>query len=340
MHDVTLLDNAPRTLQLHPGTLALEGRPMTQAPPASHVQPPAISGLLGCPLTPFTADNQLDIDTFERLVDFMVRHGNDAIVVAMHLGESLNLTVEERKALAEAAVRASAGRAPTYVHASMPGTDAAIDLARHGDSVGAAGSCVITPYHWQPSHDALVRHFVSIAHAMDGQLMAYNFPKRLGVWVTPQIIGEVVEQCDNFVGLKTAELDMEYFTEVCRVGREVRSDFAVFSGTEYALPGIALGAAGTFSVASGIAPRLVRDLLDAALAHDVETALPLQYKFSALWHLLNPGYPARFKAAMQIMGRPVGPARQPAPVLDDDELKTLEADLEAMGITETEPHGW
>jgi 4-hydroxy-tetrahydrodipicolinate synthase len=222
----------------------------------------------------------------------------------------------------------------------MPGTDAALDLAVHGDEAGAAGSVVITPYHWHPSHDSLVRHFVTIANAMEGQLMAYNFPKRLGVWVTPQILAEVINECENFVGLKTAELDMEYFTEACRVSREIRPDFSVFSGVEYALPGVMLGAAGSFSVAGGIAPRMVRELLDAALARDYERALPLQYKFSALWHLLHPSYPARFKAAMDIMGRPVGPARQPAPAIDTGEMKALEADLEAMGITESEPHGW
>lgn len=299
-----------------------------------------IRGLIGCPVTPFTPDNRVDVPRFEQLVDFMVRQGNDAVVVAMHLGESLNLSVDERKTLAEAAVRAAGGRVPVHVHASMPGTDAALELALHGDAVGAAGSVVITPYHWHPSPEALVRHFVTIGHAMDGQLMAYNFPKRLGVWVTPQILAEVIDQCDNFAGLKTAELDMEYFTEVCRVSSELRPEFGVFSGVEYALPGVTLGAAGTFSVAAGIAPRLSRSLLDAAYARDIDRALPLQYRFSALWHLLHPGYPARFKAAMEIMGRPVGPARQPAPTLDADEVKALEADLVALGITETEPHGW
>jgi 4-hydroxy-tetrahydrodipicolinate synthase len=296
--------------------------------------------MLGCPVTPFTDDYQLDVARFEQLVDFMVRHGNDAIVVAMHLGESLSLSMEERKTLTEAAVWVSNGRTPVYVHASMPGTDAAKELAVHGDSAGAAGSVVITPYHWHPSHESLVKHFVTIANAMQGQLLAYNFPERLGVWVTPQVLREVISQCDNFVGLKTAELDMEYFTEACRVGKEMRPDFAVFSGTEYAVPGVALGAAGTFSVAAGIAPLLVRELVDAALAHEYDRALELQYRFSALWHLLKPSYPARFKAAMQIMGRPVGPARQPAPSLDADEVKSLEADLVAMGITESEPHGW
>lgn len=301
----------------------------------------AISGLLGCPVTPFTADNQVDVATYERLVDFMVKHGNDGIVVAMHLGESLCLSMDERKTLTEAAVRASAGRAPVYVHASMPGTDAALELAVHGDEAGAAGSVVITPYHWHPSHDSLVKHFVTIGTAMQGQLLAYNFPKRLGVWVTPQVLAEVIAACDNFVGLKTAELDMEYFTEVCRVGRQLRPDFSVFSGVEYALPGVVLGAAGSFSVAGGIAPRLVRSLLDAAMARRIdEEALELQYRFSALWHLLHPSYPARFKAAMEIMGRPVGPARQPAPVLDATEMKQLAADLEEMGITDSEPHGW
>jgi dihydrodipicolinate synthase/N-acetylneuraminate lyase len=133
---------------------------------------------------------------------------------------------------------------------------------------------------------------------------------------------------------------MEYFAEACRVGRQARPDFAVFSGTEYVLPGVTLGAAGTFSVAAGIAPRLVRSLVDAAFAHDYADGLDLQYRFSALWHLLHPSYPARFKAAMQIMGRPVGPARQPAPLVGTDEMKQLEADLGAMGILESEPHGW
>jgi 4-hydroxy-tetrahydrodipicolinate synthase len=303
-------------------------------------QPTTLRGLLGCPVTPFTSNNEVDVETFEKLVDFMVRHGNDAIVVAMHLGESLNLSVEERKTLAAAAVRAAAGRAPVLVHASMPGTDATVELAVHGDSVGAAGSVAITPYHWHPSHESLVRHFVTVANAMDGQLLAYNYPERLGVWVTPQILTEVLSQCDNFVGLKTAELHMEYFTEAIRVGKLTRPEFAVFSGVEYSLPGMAVGAAGSFSVCGGIAPLLVRELLDACIAGDYERALPLQYRFSALWTLLKPAYPARFKGAMEIMGRPCGPARQPAPTLTADDMKSLEADLDSLGVLASEPHGW
>lgn len=301
---------------------------------------PAVSGLLGCPLTPFTDGNEVDVEALEKLVDFMVRHGNDAIVVNMHLGESLNLTVPERKQIAEVAVSAAGGRAPVYVHASMPGTDQAVDLAVHGDQVGAAGSVAITPYHWHPDHDSLVRHFVTIANAMDGQFIAYNYPERLGVTVTPQIIAEVIDQCENFVGLKTADLHMEYLTETIRVGQERRPSFSVFSGVEYALGGMALGTAGSFSVCGQIAPLLVRDLLDACIAGEYERARPLQHKFSALWSLLKPGYPARFKAAMDLMGRPCGKARQPAPLLDVADIKGIEAELDAMGILSNEPHGW
>ena len=299
-----------------------------------------LSGWVGCPVTPFTRTNDVDLERFAALVGFMTRAGHDAVVVAMHVGESLNLSMDERKALAEAAVAGAAGRIPVYVHASMPGTDAAIELARHADSVGAAGSVVITPYHWHPSPEALVAHFVSVANATSGDVLLYNYPERLGVTVTMDILRQVVRQCDNVIGLKTADLHLEYFTEACRVGRELRPDFSVFSGVEYPLPGMAVGAAGTFSVCGSIAPRLIRQLVDACIAGDAETALPLQHRVSALYHLLKPGYPARIKAALSILDRSCGPVRQPLTSLDIQEEKVLEAELDALGILADEPHGW
>jgi len=299
-----------------------------------------LSGWVGCPVTPFTKTNTVDLATFEALVDFMVRAGHDAVVVAMHVGESLNLSVQERMDLAAAAVSAAGGRIPVYVHASMPGTDLTIELAQHGDAVGAAGSVVITPYHWHPSPEALVSHFVSVAEAITGQVIVYNYPERLGVTVTPDVLREIVPRCDNIIGLKTADLHLEYFTEVVRVGTQLRPDFSVFSGVEYPLPGMAVGAAGTFSVCGAIAPRLIKQLVDLCVAGEFAAALPLQHRMSALYNLLKPGYPARIKAASGILGRPCGDVRQPLSVLDHAAEKELEADLDRMGLLADEPHGW
>ena len=67
------------------------------------------------PVTPFKEDYSLDLPTFERLLDFHVRTGATAISWPHHKGESLNLTIAERKLFAEAAVRVVNGRIPVTV---------------------------------------------------------------------------------------------------------------------------------------------------------------------------------------------------------------------------------
>lgn len=299
-----------------------------------------LHGLVGAPVTPFAADGKLDLDTWQRLLDFHVREGVDGLVVPMHIGESLKLTSDERRQLTASAVDTVGGRVPVYAHVSLSGTDETADLARHASSVGADGVVVIAPYHWRPPHDVLVEHFVTVCEATEGGVLAYNYPERIGVTVSPAVITDVLERCPNFVGLKTADLHMEYFTEVCRVGSESGRDFGVFSGVEYVLPGAVLGAAGTFSACSGVAPRLMRQLTDAAMDGRYADARPLQYRMSALYSVIQEHYPATIKAAMGILGRPCGPIRQPGVRLDGEGLRRVEQHLDGLGIFDSEPRGW
>ena len=297
-----------------------------------------IKGIIGTPPTALTADNRLDGAIFQKLVDFLIRHGVNALALPMHVGESLNLAVDERRELARLAVEAAAGRVPVLIHTGLPGTDEVIALSRHAQSIGAWGVVVITPYYWQPPRAALVDHFAAVASALDIRMLAYNSPQ-LGVSITPDILKELIERCPNFVGLKDASFDMEYFIEACRVTSEARPGFAVFSGMEYLLSSMPVGGAGTFSF-FGLAPRLVKSLYDACAARDYEQALPLQYKMSHLRSILKAGSPGTVKAAMEIMGRPLGPIRRPLQAVSVERRAQIHAQLEKLGILQTEPHGW
>ena len=88
-------------------------KPMTAVP----------RGLIHVPVTPLTPDNEIDLATFTRVVEFLLRQNAAALCVNLHLAESLNLTLDERKRLAACAVEVAAGRAPVIVHVSTPGTD-------------------------------------------------------------------------------------------------------------------------------------------------------------------------------------------------------------------------
>lgn len=297
-------------------------------------------GVIASPVTPFTSDNELDLPTLQGLLEFHVRERSDGIAVPMHIGESLKLTVDERRRLVEAAVEAIDGRVPLLVHVSTAGTDAAVALTRHAEQAGADGVVVITPYHWHPSDRAQVEHFVAVTAASDLGVVGYNFPERLGVTVSADVLRGVIERSPNFVGLKDAGLDMEYFTEACRLTADIRPGFSVFSGVEYALPAMAVGAAGTFSACGGVAPRLVRSLFEACADGRYDDARPLQHRLSRLYQLIKPGYPASIKAAMEIMGRPCGGVRGPAEHVDATAMSGLEAGMAEMGILADEPHGW
>jgi dihydrodipicolinate synthase/N-acetylneuraminate lyase len=300
-----------------------------------------LRGVISTPVTPLDGELRVDAETLERICDFQIRHGADAIALPMHTGESLNLSASEREQLVQRAVRASAGRVPVLAHVSMPGTEQVIELARSAQAAGASAVVVVTPYHWRPSPPELLAHFTAVASAVTIGVLGYNFPGRLGVSLSPDLLEELIDRCENFTGVKDASYDMQSFTEACRRTATRRPGFGMFTGVEYLLTSVPVGGAGCFSPAAAIAPRLVRGLADACLAGDIERARPLQHRASALWHLLREcGYPASVKAAMSLCGRPAGGVRLPLLDPGPEALARLSEGLGELGLLDAEPQGW
>ena len=143
-------------------------------------------GLIDVPVTPFTPDNKVDLDTFARVIEFLLAHNASSLCINLHLAESLNLTLDERKLTAKAAVEVTAGRVPVIVHVSTPGTDQAVDLARHAEKIGADCVVAIAPYYWKPSQEQLYDHFAAIMTATELPFIAYNSPTIMdGVGIAP-----------------------------------------------------------------------------------------------------------------------------------------------------------
>jgi 4-hydroxy-tetrahydrodipicolinate synthase len=298
-------------------------------------------GLIDVPVTPFTPDNKVDVDTFRRVVEFLLRHNASSLCINLHLAESLNLTLDERKLLAKTAVEVTAGRVPVIVHVSTPGTDQAVDLARHAEEVGADCVVAIAPYYWKPSQEALYEHFAAIISATDLPFIAYNSPTIMdGVGIAPATLVKLMQRFPKFIGLKEASHNWEKYLELGRAAKSVRPDFGLFVGTEWMIPCLTLGGTACMSVFGGIAPRFVKALYDATTSGRLTDALELQYKFSELYQIAKVEYPAPTKAMWEIMGRPVGAPRLPNRPLTADGKKAIRSALEALGLFDSEPHGW
>src|SRR5574337_52763 len=282
------------------------------------------SGIVGAPVTPFKENNTVDYDTFAKQLNFLVEHGVSLIAHPMHIGESINLTVEERKDLARCLAEAVSGRVPTFVHVSFGGTDQAADLAQHSRKVGATGVVLMAPYHWRSNREAILEHVTTVADQSDAKLILYNNPKATNVEITPDILAVLFERLPRLVGLKDASFNMTYFTEICRLNAETTRNVAMYTGVEYLLTSMPVGGRGCFSACAEVAPKLVLDLYRACAAVDLPRARVLQYRVARLLSLLMKNYPATIKYAMELMGRPVGQTRKPILPLTSDEKAQAE----------------
>ena len=216
-----------------------------------------------------------------------------------------------------------------------------MDLARHAQKIGADAIIAITPYFWNPSEEAIYDHFVRIGTSIDLPVISYNSPSYLaGVEITGELMSRLIERLPNFVGVKEASFNSEKFIELSRVALKLRPTFAMLTGVEYLLPSVPLGGIGSYSAAGSICPNLCNSLFDACVAGDWPRARELQYKLSRLWLLFRDQYPSSLKGGMVIMGRPVGPTRAPLPTATRERQDHIRAQLEELGILESEPHGW
>jgi 4-hydroxy-tetrahydrodipicolinate synthase len=300
-----------------------------------------LKGVMQSPVTPLKADFSPDLPTFEKLLDFHVRTGATAISWPHHKGESLNLTIPERKAFAEVAVKVVAKRVPVSIHVSALAVEDSIELAKHAKKIGADAIIAITPYFWKYTNESLYDYFVKLGTTTDLPLIAYNSPSYLdGVEFDAELTRRLIGRLPNFIAMKEASFNSEKYLEIARVALALRPEFSLISGVEFLAPAIPMGGKGSYSSAGAICPNLCTSLYDACVAGNAPKARELQFKLARLWDLFRDQYPSSLKGGMVLMGRPVGPTRPPLPTASKERIDHIGKQLDELGIFATEPHGW
>jgi 4-hydroxy-tetrahydrodipicolinate synthase len=300
-----------------------------------------LKGVMQSPVTPLKEDFSPDLATFEKLLDFHVRTGATAISWPHHKGESLNLTIPERKAFAEVAVKTVNKRVPVSVHVSALAIEDSIELAKHAKKIGADAIIAITPYFWKYSNESLYEYFVKLGTTTDLPLIAYNSPSYLeGVEFDAALTRRLIERLPNFIAMKEASFNSEKYMEIARVALELRPEFSLVSGVEFLAPAIPMGGKGSYSSAGAICPNLCTSLYEACVSGNAAKARELQFKLARLWDLFRDQYPSSLKGGMVLMGRPVGPTRPPLPTASKERIDYIGKQLDELGIYATEPHGW
>ena len=300
-------------------------------------------GLVHAPVTPFTRQTAIDFDALrqaDRLPDRAT--APKAWPLPMHVGESVNLSVDDRQALLEFAVKHVRGRVPVIAHVSESGTAIAASLAAHAQKAGAAAidrhgallleaAAVDAARAFRRDRRERRRCRSSLQRARTRSAASRSRP----IWCSSSSTGS-----PNFAGIVDASLDWQFMIEVISSARRVRPDFQLVSATEYMISARAIGATGLLSSLANIAPKLVRELYGHCRTERYLEARDHQTGLAILHRLIKPVGVPGVKAAMGVMGRDCGAPRAPLPTLAGEELRSLGEKLSAIPAIGAEPRGW
>ena len=251
-------------------------------------------------VTPMRADGAVDNEALERLVDFHVENGTDAIVAVGTTGESATLDEKEHCDVIRRVVDHAAGRIPIIAGTGANSTREAIDLTRCAQQAGADACLLVTPYYNKPTQEGLYLHFRAVAEAVAIPQILYNVPGRTAVDMLPETVFRLAD-ISNIVGIKEATGDLSRGQEILD-GCGDKLD--LYSGDDAtAMDLILAGAKGDISVTANVAPKAMHDMCAAALKGDRAEAVRINEGLLGLHQdLFLEANPIPVKWALQEMG--------------------------------------
>ncbi len=227
-------------------------------------------------VTPFTADDDLDLEAFRRHIDLQIQGGVDALVVLGTTGENATVWPEERRRLVDAAIEFVDGRVPVIIGTGNNSTSESIGFSKEAAASGADALLIVGPYYNKPTQAGFVAHVKAIAEAADKPIILYNVPGRTSFNIAADTVLQLAEEVPSVVGIKEASGDLAQISDIL-MGRPEK--LAVYSGDdEMTLPMIALGAHGVVSVLSNVLPEPVSRMVRTALGGRIDEARRLHFE--------------------------------------------------------------
>ncbi|MDO9106775.1 MAG: 4-hydroxy-tetrahydrodipicolinate synthase [Methylovulum sp.] len=289
-----------------------------------------IQGSIVALVTPMDERGAVDKDSLKKLVSFHIRQGTDALVAVGTTGESATLDVEEHCDVIKAIVGYADGKIPIIAGTGANSTTEAVNLTRRAQAAGADACLIVTPYYNKPTQQGLYLHYQAINDAVDIPQILYNVPGRTACDMLPETVGRL-SQLKNIVGVKEATGDL---SRVAQIRNLSGAGFAIYTGDDASSREFCLlGGNGTITVTGNVAPRLVHDMIHAAMAGDGETALAIDRKLQALHKaLFIQSNPIPVKWAVSEMGLIGKGIRLPLTWLTEDYFATVRDAMRLAGV--------
>ena len=281
-------------------------------------------------VTPMSVDGRIDYECLQRLIDWHIEEGSDALVIAGTTGESATLSKAEHVGLIRRSAEIAAGRIPIIAGTGSNSTQQTIDLSLEVGDFGIYGYLIVTPYYNKPTQEGLFRHFWAIADAAEKPVMMYNVPGRTAIDLLPETV-ERLALHPGIMGIKEATGDV---SRVSQLRATCPDAFGIYSGDDAtAREFMLLGGDGVVTVTGNPAPAQMAAMAAAAIAGQADEAARIDANLVLLHRdLFVESNPIPVKWALEKLGRIPAGIRLPLTRLSADQQPVVAAALSAAGL--------
>ena len=286
-------------------------------------------------ITPFK-NNELDEETYIKLINFHLENGTNGLVPAGTTGESPTLSHLEHEKVIELCINESNGKIPVIAGTGSNSTDEAISLTKHAEKAGADGALVVTPYYNKPTQEGLYQHYKAINDNTGLPIIIYNIPGRCVIDMSVDTMARLFE-LKNIAGVKDATGDLNRLDQTIK---KLGPDFIQLTGED----GLAFefnkrGGVGIISVTANIAPKLCSDMQKFSKS-DSDNEIKEAERIDSLLQpvhksLFAESNPAPVKYAAKLLGLCDDAVRLPlVKIMDETKLKVKNSLVSAKLIHE------
>jgi 1-pyrroline-4-hydroxy-2-carboxylate deaminase len=279
--------------------------------------PVSWTGVYPALLTPFTANDELDLPLFEKNLHAQLDAGVHGFIIGGSLGEASTLEIDEKISLLKSALAVCESRVPVLVNIAEQATKQAVARAHEAEANGADGLMLLPPMRYPADARETVTFFKSIARETALPIMIYNNPFDYKIMTTVAMFHELAEHA-NIQAVKESTRDL---TNITRMRNAFGDRFKLMGGVDtLALEALLLGCDGWVGGLVDAFPDETVAIYDLAKAGKIAEALAIYRWFMPLLELdIHPKLVQYIKLAATATGIGSEHVRAPRLPLVDDE---------------------
>ena len=277
-------------------------------------------------VTPFDADEGLDLSTLTKVIDFSLDAGVSGVVSCGTTGEYYAMSSDERKAVMAHTSEVVGTKAVLVAGCNAGSTREAIHLAEAAVGMGYDAIMLAAPPTSLPTQRELAAHYKAVAGAVDKPIVLYNYPARAGVEIGFECLDAVADH-PNIIAIKESSGDFSRFLQLQRryAGRLQIMCGSDDQAADYFSWGVRSWLAGT----ANVLPRHHVIIMNTANEGKYGEAM-CQFAAILPWiqNMESGSYNAKAKLGLAHLGIDCGPVRGPLLALTDDVAVELLAVLD------------